>query len=281
MDTHLDAFFTQHPLFTTEEVDRFLAARPGAASRSVQQRVQARKSLLGYHRQAGHILPVRRGLWATVPAHRTPERQPVDPYLVAARLTPDAVLAYHGALALHGLAHSQRQEIVVLSRQSFVNPLWFRGTLYRATAPPGELSDDEALVCGVEVHSRQGVDIRVTGLERTLVDCLDRVSVAGGWEEVWRSLEGLDAYLDFDLLTDYTGKLRTATTTAKVGYFLSVQRDRLRVPESVLDRLRAGRPRQVHYVQRDRVAGRSRLVSEWNLMVPRLSGEESLGDALG
>lgn len=284
MEMQLDAFFAQHPVFTTEEIDRFLAARPGAVLQNARQLAQARKSLLSYHRQAGHILRIRQGLWATVPAHRTPDQQPVDEYLIAAKLTPDAVIAYHGALALHGLAHSLRQEIVVLSRQSFVNPLRFRGNLYRAVTPPKALPDGEALTCGVETRSRQGVDMRITGLERTVVDCLDRLMVSGGWEEVWRSLEGLDAYLDLDLLVDYVLKLRTATTTAKVGYFLSVHQARLKVPESVLDRLRAARPRQVHYVLRDRVAGQApgqaRLVSEWNLMVPTLAGEESLGDVL-
>ncbi len=279
----IDAFFAQRALFTTEELDCFLAEkRPEGAA--VARLALTRKSLLSYHKKAGHVLMIRRGLYAIVPAHRTPAQQPVDSALIASRLTPDAVIAYHGALALHGLAHSLREEIVVLSEQSFVNPLRFRGTLYRAVPPPRELPTQDALTLGVTTWDRQGLSVRVTDLERTVVDCLDRLLLSGGWEEVWRSLESLDAYLNLELLLEYALKLRTATTAAKVGYFLSRQQERLRVPEEVLERLRAHRPKRAHYVLRDRtlgqVPGRARFVPEWNLMVPTLSGEEVYEDAL-
>lgn len=272
------SFLARYALFTSEELDAYLREkRPSSAE--THKLAQVRKSLLVYHKKEGHLIQVRRGLWATVPAHREPDQQPVDGFLIASKLTRDAIIAYHGALALHGLAHSLREEIVVLSGQSFVNPLRFRGGLYRAVPPPRELPLPDALSLGVETWDRQGVGIRVTGQERTVVDCLDRPLLSGGWEEVWHSLEGLDAYLDFDLLIDYTLKLRTATTAAKVGYFLSLNQERLRVPDQVLETLRARRPKRAHYVLRDRVvgqaAGASRFVSEWNLMVPLPTGEDA------
>nr|WP_309696104.1 type IV toxin-antitoxin system AbiEi family antitoxin [Armatimonas sp.] len=279
----IDAFFAQYPLFTTEELDRFLAIKR-TENAAPERLAQARKSLLSYHKKAGHVLLVRRGLYATVPAHRTPAQQPVDSFLIASRLTPDAVIAYHGALALHGLAHSLREEIVVLSDQSFVNPLRFRGTLYRAVPPPRELPVSDALTLGIETWDRQGLSVRVTDLERTLVDCLDRPMLSGGWEEVWHSLEGLDAYLNLERLLEYTLKLRTATTAAKVGYFLSQHQERLRVPEGALERLRAHRPKRAHYVLRDRIVGqvpgRAKFIPEWNLMVPTLLGEEAYEEIL-
>lgn len=274
----LNVFFAQRPLFTTEELDHFLAKkRSDVAPRPL---AQVRKTLLSYHKKAGHLLLIRRGLYATVPAFRTPDQQPVDSFLIASRLTPDAVIAYHGALTLQGLAHSLREEVVVLSDQAFVNPLRFRGTLYRAVPPPRALPALDALTLGVATWDRQGLGIRVTDLERTVVDCLDRPMLSGGWEEVWHSLEGLDAYLNLELLLEYTDKLRTATTAAKVGYFLSQHQERLRVPDAVLDHLKAQRPKRAHYVLRDRVAGRSRFVPEWNLMVPTLSGEDAYQEIL-
>jgi predicted transcriptional regulator of viral defense system len=275
-------FLAQHPVFTTEEMDAFLVARFAKKTNTTSNSsvVEERKSLLSYYRKAGQVLPVRRGLYATVAAHRTPDEQPVDSFLIASRLTPDAVIAYHGALSLHGLAHSLREEIVVLSEQPFVRPLHFRGTTYRAVSPPS----DVPLGLGVETWDRQGLAVRVTGLERTVVDCLDRPQLSGGWEEVWHSLEGLDAYLNADLLLEYILKLRTATTAAKVGYFLSQHQERLRIPAMVLETLKAHRPKRAHYILRDRtlglVAGRSRFVPEWNLMVPSETGEEAYGDIL-
>jgi predicted transcriptional regulator of viral defense system len=273
-------FLTQHPVFTTEEMDAFLVARLASKTDPIgKMSIEAeRKSLLSYYRKAGQVLPVRRGLYATVAAHRTPDEQPVDSFLIASRLTPDAVVAYHGALSLHGLAHSLREEIVVLSEQPFVRPLHFRGVAYRAVPPPRDIP----LTLGIETWDRQGLAVRVTGLERTIVDCLDRPQLSGGWEEVWHPLEGLDAYLNTDLLLDYTLKLRTATTAAKVGYFLSQHQERLRIPAMVLETLKAHRPKRAHYILRDRtcglVAGRSRFVPEWNLMVPSETGEGAYKD---
>ncbi len=86
----MDEFLQQHAVFTVEELDRFLSAR-GAGNPNT------RRSLLTYYRKRGRIIPIRRGLYATVPVGGDPISSPVDPYLVAAKLTPDAVLAYHTA----------------------------------------------------------------------------------------------------------------------------------------------------------------------------------------
>ena len=48
--------------------------------------------------------------------------------------------------------------------------------------------------------------VRVTTLERTLVDVLDAPANAGGGEEVWRSLEMVE-FFDFDAVISYTLRL--------------------------------------------------------------------------
>ena len=107
--------------------------------------------------------------------------------------------------------------------------------------------------------------VRVTSMERTLVDCLDRVDLAGGWEEVWRSLAS-SPYYEMDRVVAYVGKLGNATTAAKLGFFLEQNQEALRVPESVLQELERLRPRQKHYIDSIRTPGK--LVSRWNLIVP-------------
>jgi len=56
---------------------------------------------------------------------------------------------------------------------------------------------------GVTRIERVGIDVRVTGYERTLVDVLDRPEFAGGWEEIWRSLEAVE-FFDLDRVVEYT-----------------------------------------------------------------------------
>ncbi len=58
--------------------------------------------------------------------------------------------------------------------------------------------------------------VHVTSRERTLVDALDRVSLSGGWEEVWRSLEMM-SNLDLNSVVMYVAALGNATTVARSG----------------------------------------------------------------
>lgn len=220
-----DVFFTTHPIFTAKEYDAFLALRSGVEVVNAE----ARQTLLRHHLMRHKILRIRRGLYASVPAGQKPDAYPVDSYLVAAHLTEDSVLAYHTALSLHGIAQSLREERVSLCLDTVSRTLHFQGILYRTVRPPTSLPAEQALHLGVETMDRQGTRVRVTSLERTLVDAFDRLTLSGGWEEVWRSLETLDLSLDFALITHYVALLRNATTAAKVGYFLESCR-RLRSP---------------------------------------------------
>jgi len=73
-------------------------------------------------------------------------------------------------------------------------------------------------------------------------------------------------------LTRYVLLLENATTAAKVGYFLTHHRERLRVPEATLAALRAHRTGAVRDVERHqghRTGERTAYVPEWNLMIPK------------
>ena len=53
-------------------------------------------------------------------------------------------------------------------------PFRFRGQRFRAVAFPRKLMRADKERCGVETRDRAGLDLAVTGLERTLVDLFDR-----------------------------------------------------------------------------------------------------------
>lgn len=254
----LNGFLVQHAVFTVEELDRFLTER-GSGNRAT------RKSLLAYYRKRGRIVPVRRGLYATVPLGTGPETAPVDPYLVAAKLTDDAVLAYHTALEFHGRAYSAHWRLVYVSAWRSL-PLKFRSHEYRRAPVPAPLIRKGQQMFGVTRQNRSGVALRVTSHERTLVDVLDRPDLTGEWEEIWRSLESVE-FFDLDQVIEYTRLLDNATTAAKVGFFLEQHRETLMVEQIHLDALRQLRPKQPHYLVRARRSN-CQWVRGWNLMIP-------------
>jgi len=254
----LNEFLSQHAVFSVDELDRFLSAR-GSGNPNT------RKSLLTYYRKQGRIIPIRRGLYATVPAGGDPRSSPVDPYLVAAKLTPDAMLAYHTALEFHGKAYSAYMRLYYVSASKSM-PLTFQGHEYIRAPVPSALTAKGEEMFGVIRRNRSGVVLRVTSLERALVDVLDRPNLAGSWEEIWRSLESVE-FFDLDQVIAYVLLLENATTAAKVGFFLEQHRDMLMVEDVHLEPLRRLRPRQPHYLMRGR-RDDCRWARDWNLMIP-------------
>jgi predicted transcriptional regulator of viral defense system len=194
----------------------------------------------------------------------TPETVPVDPLLVVGKLAADCVIAYHSALEHYGKAYSTHGEHVALSSHA-VHPFTFRGQRFRTVPFPRTLGRETPIKYGFLPQERQGVVIEVTTLERTLVDVLDRPDLAGGWEEVWRSLE-LVEFFEITQAVAYALKLGNATTNAKLGFFLEQHREALMVDDKHLEPLRRLRPKQPHPMDR-RLGGK--LVSAWNLIVPR------------
>ncbi len=254
----MDEFLQQHAVFTTKELDRFLSAR-GSGNPNT------RGSLLTYYRKKGRIIPIRRGLYATVRIGSDPASSPVDPYLVAAKLTLDAVLAYHSALEFHGKAYSVHTSLYYISATKST-PLTFQGHEFVRAPVPLALQAKGEEMFGVIQRNRSGVNLRITNLERTLVDVLDRPDLSGSWEEIWRSLESIE-FFDIDQVIAYVLFLENATTAAKVGFFLDQHREVLMVEDVHLETLRRLRPRQPHYFVRGK-RNDCRLVGDWNLMIP-------------
>jgi len=226
----LEHFFNKHPVFTGDELAAFLASEGPRNPRT-------QESLLLYHVKSGRLARVRRGLYAVAPLGASVASYPVDPFLLASRMTEDAVLAYHTALSFHGRAYSISQRFEFLTATA-TRPLRFRLWQFRPVSFPRALRRTKKEMLGVQEAERAGLPLHVTTLERTLVDVLDRPDLGGGWEELWRSLEAVE-FFNLDQVIEYATILGNATTAAKVGFFLEQHRDSLMVEEGHLARLAA------------------------------------------
>lgn len=252
---NIEEYLVRHPIFTTDEWKEYLAAR-GSKKQST------RNNLLAYHKNKGRILQIRRGLYASVPVGSPPDLFQVDPFLVAAKLKPDAVLVFHTALEFHGRAYSVFKRLTYTSSRESA-PLRYQSHEYvRVVKQPAS----KKMTTGVTTILRSNIEIRVTTLERTLVDVLHRPDLGGTWEEIWRSLGSIE-YFDVDQVIQYVKLLKNATTAAKVGFFLDQHKDTLLLGSAWIAPLLRLTPRQPHYM--DRMNRKEcKLVKEWNLMVP-------------
>jgi predicted transcriptional regulator of viral defense system len=114
---------------------------------------------------------------------------------------------------------------------------------------PKTLAASANQLLAVKEVDRAGLSVRVTSLEHTLVDVLDRPDLGGGWEEIRRSLEMVE-FFDLDVVIEYTLLRESATTAAKVGLFLEQHQEALMVERSHLESLPALRPCMPHYLVR-------------------------------
>jgi predicted transcriptional regulator of viral defense system len=249
-------FFDSTPVFSRAEFE--------AARASGGRSPRTTDSLLRRYVAEGRLLRVRSGLYSVVPRGTDAAAAPVDAYLVASKLAPDATVAYHAALQFWGKAYSVWQRFHFLTETS-TRALRFRGLEFVPVKVPLALRGLPASDALVTEQRHAGGIVRVTALERTLVDVLDVPAHGGGWEEVWRSLEMVE-FFDLQAVTAYAVKLRSALTVARVGFFLEQHREALMVEDRHLEPLRQLRPRQPRYFDARRKPGK--LVASWNLIVP-------------
>jgi predicted transcriptional regulator of viral defense system len=223
-------------------------------------------NLLFYHQKQGHIMRIRRGLYCIVPRGINPDDCPVDSFLVTSKMASDAILAYRTALDFFGKLHTITNEFLYLSKKNESRPFFFRGNTYRAVSIPNALKKSDRMEYGVQSIARGEQKVRVTSLERTFVDILDRPRLCGSWEEIWRSLENIE-YLDLDKVIEYAFLLHNTTTTAKIGFFLETHREAWMVPDSCLNELQRQLPKQPLYLERN-LKEPHKLITRWNLIVP-------------
>jgi len=249
------SFFDANPIFRYEEFVQFMQLQG-------IDRPASWKKLLSYHREAGHLIHIRKFLYAVKPPG---EEQWIDPYVIAGKATKDAIVGYHTALELHGVAYTSFTEFQYLTERA-VLPFSYEAQRFRSVCFPKALLDQKKTDFCVETIKRQRVVIKLTNLERTIVDILARPDLGGGWEEIWRSFDNI-TQLDLDKLIEYTLLLRNATVVAKVGFFLEQRPSHLSVDSAYIKKLLPHIPKQPHYMNRNR-QGLGKYIEKWQLIVP-------------
>ena len=251
-------YFAQHSVFRYEDF-------ASLHQRENQCKPATTRAVLRQHVKAGRLLHIRRGLYAVIPKGGSQESLNLNPFVIASQLVPDAIVSHHGALQYHGKAYSVFRRIPFFTN-SKLKAFDFRGIEYIPVPAPPSLRELENFGGGVIIVQYEGAELRVTTLERTLVDVLDAPRYNGGWEEIWRSLESVE-FFDIDAITDYAFLLGSAVTIAKVGFYLEQHREELMVEERHLVRLSQRVPKNPLYLERGKRES-GKLMSRWNLIVP-------------
>ena len=235
------------PLFTLDDLRERYGKRSG--DRSIRNMVYRLKL-------QGRIRRVAAGVYTGTLAGT-----PFNRYAVPARLREDAVVAFHSGLEFHGVANQTFRTMYYLSARARSDVVFGSDTFHRV-APPQQLVRAGKLDFQVKFGPGK---VRVTGRERSLIDCLLMLDYSGGVEELDRCL-GMFPSFDFEVAVDYLKLLRKPWLYARLGYLLDRHADRFSFYGKSRDRFLKQLPRGVVYLERKKAGGH--WVATWNLMVP-------------
>ena len=211
----------------------------------------AQALLMRYQRQ-GYISKVRRGLYCVNNiASLLPE---VNKFQVASAVTSTSYVAYHAAMEYHGLAHQVYYDVSVGGEQPF-NSFEFDGNNYSFRHIATHVGVDTPIA---DSH------VRVTNVERTVIDCIDRIDLCGGWEELINCLRSVHYLREEVLLTILKAYSRIALYK-KVG-FLFEQLD-MPVSSNLIDMCRQYAKESVTYLTSD--GDSDTFNATWRLYVPK------------
>ena len=211
------------------------------------------KSLLSAGVKNGTICRVKMNLYAVTDLATL--RCAANKYEIASHISDTACVAYHSAMEYHGLGHQVFNEVNVITPFAFKS-FEFEGMAYIRRQP--------TIAEGVTTPIMDS-KVRVTDLERTIIDCIDRIKYAGGLEELLNNLSSI-AYVDEDKLQLYLADYGKAHLYQKTGYLLSMFKKQMRLSSGFFRQCKANVGQSTRYLT-DSVENTA-YVAEWRLCVP-------------
>jgi len=207
--------------------------------------------------KAGYLGSVgARGLYYIIPQGSSREEFVPDKFLIGAKLSPRGIIGYHSALELHGASYSSYNSIYIIT-QKYFRPFKFQGIKYQTIK--GDVS------FGIETILREGLKVRLTNRERTIIEGINGLKYIGGLEEYFKSIE-LFPSIDFGQVIICLKRFNKKIFYAKIGFILSYFEKRWSFPEDYREEIKAHLGTRINYLSDKREE--AKLDKEWKLMVP-------------
>jgi predicted transcriptional regulator of viral defense system len=204
-------------------------------------------------KKRGLIKSVKRNLYVLISLETG---SPVaSPYEIASRITKSAYVSHHSAFEYYGMANQVFGEIYISSKERF-NDFEFDGRVYRYVA--------SKLDMGVSSKNK----MKITDLERTVIDSVKDFNKIGGLEELLRCLS-MVTFIDESKLLDYLKAYDNMFLYQKAGYILSCFNKPMKVSAEFFDACKARINKSVRYLYPDIIKEAPILNKDWRLYVPR------------
>ena len=177
-------------------------------------------------------------------------------YQIACAITNTAYISHHSAFEYYGLANQVFYEVYVSSETKF-NHFGYDHVTYKYVA--------SRMKVGV-VDAKNTTGVRITDLERTVIDSIRDFNKIGGFEELINCLEGVH-YLDEKKIKWYLDIYNTQGLYQKAGFLLDHYRKEIQLSKEFLEYCKSKIGKSKRYLVSE-AKENSYYNSEWELMVP-------------
>lgn len=174
---------------------------------------------------------------------------------IASNISRTSFICFHSALEYYGIANQVFNDVTVGSLTKF-NNFTFQDSKFVYKQVKNAVFVKDVISEG----------IKVTSLEKTIIDCIDDISLAGGIEEVLNALEQIK-YLKEEILTKVLEDSDKMFLYQKVGYLFETYNDQLNLSSDFFDACKSHLTNKTNYFLKGEFKNIS-LNKRWNLMVP-------------
>lgn len=199
------------------------------------------------------IVKVRNGLYVRIDAI---DYALTTKFEIATKIADDAFISYHSALEYYGVTNQVFNTLTVGSKKRF-NNFTFNNIDYIR----------KPINVDVQIMYITTAAVRITSLERTIIDCLDNIDEGGGIDEILNALDQIRV-LDENRLLETLKAYDSVFLYQKVGYVLEKFNDKYMLSEMFFDECKSHLTNQIKYFLRDEFND-IEFVSKWKLMAPK------------
>ncbi len=155
---------------------------------------------------------------------------------VASKISESSFICYHSALEYYGIANQVFSNVFVGSLTRFNNFVF---------------NDNEFIFKSAKnikfVNNIINEGIKVSSLEKTIVDCIDNINLAGGIEEILNALEQIK-YLNEKKILEILLDINKMVLYQKVGYLLELYNNQFEFSDDFFKECKTHISKKVNYL---------------------------------
>lgn len=175
---------------------------------------------------------------------------------VASKISESSFICYHSALEYYGIANQVFSNVFVGSLTRFNNFVF---------------NDNEFIFKSAKnikfVNNIINEGIKVSSLEKTIVDCIDNTNLAGGIEEILNALEQIK-YLNEKKILEILLDINKMVLYQKVGYLLELYNNQFEFSDDFFKECKTHISKKVNYLIQYEFK-ETELNENWKLIVPK------------